>query len=89
MVISGFGSQGWLGGGPAHDPIIQALAGMNAGEGLGRPVFIRNLVCGKITAYAACQAVICVLYLRVKTGEGQHIDLSMLDSGLFFYVPIP
>ena len=27
------------------------------------------------------------LYVREKTGEGQHLDLSMLDAGLFFIFP--
>ena len=44
-------------------------------------------MCDKITAYTACQAVTSALYLREKTGEGQHIDLSMLDAGLFFIFP--
>jgi crotonobetainyl-CoA:carnitine CoA-transferase CaiB-like acyl-CoA transferase len=87
MAISGFGHQGPLGSAPAYDPIIQAHAGMTAAQGLGTPVFIRNLVCDKITAYTACQAVTSALYLREKTGDGQHIDLSMLDSGLFFLFP--
>jgi crotonobetainyl-CoA:carnitine CoA-transferase CaiB-like acyl-CoA transferase len=87
MAKSGFGPQGPLSRVPDYDPIIQAHASMVAGQGLGRSVFIRNLVCGKITSYTAGQAVISVLYLWVKTGEGQHIDLSMLDSGLFFLFP--
>jgi crotonobetainyl-CoA:carnitine CoA-transferase CaiB-like acyl-CoA transferase len=48
---------------------------------------MRSLVCDKITAYTACQAVTSALYMREKTGEGQHIDLSMLDAGLFFIFP--
>ncbi len=87
MAISGFGHEGPLGNAPAYDPIIQAHAGMTAAQGLGAPVFIRNLVCDKITAYTACQAVTSALYLREKTAKGQHIDLSMLDSGLFFLFP--
>ena len=49
--------------------------------------FIRNLICDKITAYTACQAVTAALLVRERTGEGQHIDLSMLDAGLFFIFP--
>jgi crotonobetainyl-CoA:carnitine CoA-transferase CaiB-like acyl-CoA transferase len=86
-AISGFGKQGPLSGAPAYDPIIQAHAGITAAQGKEEPTFIRSLVCDKITAYTACQAVTSALYLREKTGEGQHIDLSMLDSGLFFIFP--
>lgn len=87
MAISGFGTQGPLSAAPAYDPIIQAQTGMTASQGRGSHLFIRNLMCDKITAYTACQAVTSALYLREKTGEGQHIDLSMLDAGLFFLFP--
>jgi len=87
MAISGFGTKGPLSAAPAYDPIIQAQTGMTASQGRGSHLFIRNLMCDKITAYTACQAVTSALYLREKTGEGQHIDLSMLDAGLFFLFP--
>ncbi|MEH6517871.1 MAG: CoA transferase [Halioglobus sp.] len=87
MAISGFGKDGPLGHSPAYDPIIQAHAGFTASQGGDEPVFVKNLMCDKITAYTACQAVTAALYVREKTGEGQHIDLSMLDSGLFFLFP--
>jgi crotonobetainyl-CoA:carnitine CoA-transferase CaiB-like acyl-CoA transferase len=51
------------------------------------PAFIRSLLCDKITAYTACQAVTSALFARERTGEGQLVDLSMLDSGLFFMFP--
>ncbi|NCF33888.1 MAG: CoA transferase [Proteobacteria bacterium] len=87
-AISGFGKEGPLGKAPAYDPIIQAHAGLTATQGKGgESAFFRTLICDKITAYTACQAVTCALYVREKTGEGQHIDLSMLDSGLFFVFP--
>ena len=87
MAISGFGTSGPLRDASAYDPVIQAHAGMTASQGREAPAFIRNLMCDKITAYTACQAVTAALYQREKTGEGQHIDLSMLDAGLFFLFP--
>jgi crotonobetainyl-CoA:carnitine CoA-transferase CaiB-like acyl-CoA transferase len=60
---------------------------MAASQGQEEPAFIHNLMCDKITGYTACQAVTSALYLREKTGEGQHIDLSMLDSGMYFMFP--
>ncbi len=87
-AISGFGKEGPLGRAPAYDPIIQAHAGLTATQGEGEEsAFFRTLICDKITAYTACQAVTCALYFREKSGEGQHIDLSMLDAGLFFIFP--
>lgn len=86
-AISGFGKEGPLGNAPAYDPIIQAQAGLTATQGRTEPAFFRTLICDKITAYTAFQAVTCALYVREKTDEGQHIDLSMLDAGLFFVFP--
>ncbi len=87
-AISGFGKEGPLGGAPAYDPIIQAHAGLTATQGIGdTSAFFRTLICDKITAYTACQAVTSALYFRERSGEGQVIDLSMLDAGLFFIFP--
>ena len=87
MAVSGFGATGPMSAAPAYDPVIQAHTGMAASQGTAGHEFIRNLMCDKITAYTACQAVTSALYQREKTGEGQHIDLSMLDAGLFFLFP--
>ncbi|MBT4519482.1 MAG: CoA transferase [Halieaceae bacterium] len=87
MAISGFSSEGPLSGAPAYDPIIQAHAGLTAAQGADSPAFVRNLICDKVTAYTACQAVTGALLVRERSGAGQHIDLSMLDSGLFFIFP--
>ena len=85
-AITGFGTEGPQKNRPAYDPIIQAQAGFAAVQGQGKegPELVRNLLCDKVTAYTACQAVTAALYVREKTGEGQHIDLSMMDAGLFF-----
>jgi len=87
MAVSGFGTKGPLSAAPAYDPVIQAHAGFTATQGQQQPEFVRNLMCDKITAYSACQAVTAALYQRSQTGDGQHIDLSMLDAGLFFLFP--
>ncbi len=88
-AISGFGTRGPDRGKPAYDPIIQAQAGFTAvqGGGKGGAQFMRTLACDKITAYTACQAVTAALFAREKTGAGQHIDLAMMDAGLFFLFP--
>jgi crotonobetainyl-CoA:carnitine CoA-transferase CaiB-like acyl-CoA transferase len=86
-AISGFGTDGPLKDAPAYDPVIQAHAGFTVSQGTDQPVFVRNLMCDKITAYTACQAATAALYHREKTGTGHRIDLSMLDAGLFFVFP--
>ena len=88
-AVTGFGLQGPLSDKPAYDPVIQAQAGFAAVQGQGKegPEFVRNLVCDKITAYTIFQAVTAALFTRERTSEGQHIDLSMMDAGLFFLFP--
>lgn len=88
-AITGFGTEGPLRDQPAYDPVIQAQAGFAAVQGQGKEEleFVRNLTCDKVTAYTALQAVTAALYVREKTGTGQHIDLSMMDASLFFLFP--
>ncbi len=86
-AISGFGTRGPLNNAPAYDPVVQAHAGFAVMQGTDGPEFIRSLICDKITAYTTCQAVTAALLVREKTNKGQHIDISMLDSGLFFLFP--
>ncbi len=87
LAITGFGVSGPLKDVPAYDPIIQAQAGFTFIQGKAAPELIRNLVCDKVTALTACQALTAALLHRERTGEGQHIDISMLDAGLFFMFP--
>ena len=87
-AISGFGKEGPLGRAPAYDPIIQAHAGLTATQGKGgEPAFFRTLICDKITAYTATQSICSALLKRERTGEAACIDLSMLDSAMFFFWP--
>jgi len=88
-AVTGFGTKGPHSSAPAYDPIIQASAGFAAVQGQGKdnPEFFQTLMCDKITAYTICQAVTTALFVRERTGEGQHIDLSMMDAGLYFLFP--
>lgn len=87
-AVSGFGTEGPLKNAPAYDHVIQAMSGITASQGNERQFqFIRMLACDKITAYTAAQAVTAGLYHVSKTGQGQHIDISMLQASLAFMWP--
>ena len=87
MSMSGWGEHGPLAQKPVYDPVIQALSGLTtiqAGSDDARPRLIRTILPDKLTAVVASQAITAALLTREKTGEGQHVRLSMLDAVLNF-----
>jgi crotonobetainyl-CoA:carnitine CoA-transferase CaiB-like acyl-CoA transferase len=87
VSISGFGHEGPWAGKPVYDPIIQAVSGLTtvqAGSDKERPRLIRTVLPDKLAAVTAAQTMVAALYGREKTGEGQHVRLSMLDAVLYF-----
>lgn len=87
VSISGFGENGPYATKPTYDPIIQAVSGLASVQGGGdqnRPRLIRTIVPDKVSALTASQAVTAALFARERTGQGQHVRLSMLDSVLSF-----
>ena len=87
VSISGFGDQGPLSHKPVYDPIIQAISGLTtvqAGSDTERPRLIRTIVPDKLTGIVAAQAISSALVQKLRTGEGQHVKLSMLDAVINF-----
>ena len=90
VSISGFGTEGPYSDSRVYDPVIQALSGatdIQADRETGRPQMFRVIVADKVTAITTAQAVSSALYKREKSGVGQHIQLSMLESMLAFFWP--
>jgi crotonobetainyl-CoA:carnitine CoA-transferase CaiB-like acyl-CoA transferase len=86
--ISGYGPFGPRADDPAYDHVMQATTGYTSVQGRdGEREFMRSVICDKITSYTACQAIVAALYARTRTGKGQHISVSMLESSLFFLWP--
>src|SRR5260221_11063795 len=48
---------------------------------------IRTIVCDKTTAIFTAQAVSSALYAREKTGQGDHIQVAMLDTMISYLWP--
>ncbi|HEX9526052.1 MAG TPA: CoA transferase [Streptosporangiaceae bacterium] len=87
LSMSGFGERGPAASQRVYDPLIQALTGLTtvqAGSDSERPRLIRTILPDKLTAVVASQAITAGLLARERTGAGQHIRLSMLDSVLAF-----
>ncbi|MDP7546614.1 MAG: CoA transferase [Alphaproteobacteria bacterium] len=87
VSMSGWGESGPLAHKPVYDPIIQALSGLasvQGGSDQERPRLIRTILPDKLTGVTAAQAVAAALAGRAKSGEGQHVKVSMLDSVIAF-----
>ena len=80
--ISGFGQYGPYRSRPAYDQIMQGVGGLMSitGEPDGEPqkigIAVTDIGAGMWSAFAITTA----LHHRDKTGEGQYIDISMLDA---------
>ncbi len=81
-AISGFGQTGPDAQKPAYDQIIQGLSGTMAVNGDERlnPLRCGFPVCDTVGGLNAAFAVMAALYHRERTGEGQMIDVALLDS---------
>ena len=85
LSITGYGVDGPYSKRRVYDPLIQATAGIANAQSIdGTPKFVKTLMCDKITSLTAAQSVTAALYAREKTDEGQKINLSMLDTALYF-----
>ena len=81
-AISGFGQDGPDADKPAYDQIIQGLSGemdVNGDERL-HPLRTGFPVCDTVGGLNAAFAVLAALFHRERTGEGQMIDVALLDS---------
>jgi crotonobetainyl-CoA:carnitine CoA-transferase CaiB-like acyl-CoA transferase len=81
-AISGFGQTGPDAFKPAYDQIIQGLSGMMSINGDERlnPLRAGFPVCDTVGGLNAAFAVMAALFHRERTGEGQFIDVALLDS---------
>lgn len=88
--VSGYGVQGPSSGAPAYDGAIQATSGMMSvtGHPESGPTRVGFTVVDLGTALMAAYAIAGALYRRATTGEGQHVDVSMLDTALAFLSPL-
>ena len=87
VSISGFGDTGPFAQRPVYDPLIQALSGLatvQAGTDQRRPQLVRTILPDKLTGVVAAQAITAALFARERSGEGQHVRLSMLDAIIAF-----
>src|SRR5262245_50168961 len=77
----GFGQDGPWRARPAFDEIIQAASGFASAMGTdGEPAFVPSLIGDKICGMALTSAVTAALLHRERTGEGQMVEVPMLET---------
>jgi crotonobetainyl-CoA:carnitine CoA-transferase CaiB-like acyl-CoA transferase len=88
--ITGFGQDGPRRGQAAYDFMIQAMCGLMSVTGEpderpgGCPEKVGVPIVDLMTGMYAATAVLAALARRYETGEGDYIDLAMLDVGVGF-----
>ena len=83
-AISGFGQDGPLKDNPAYDQIVQGLAGVMSvtGDETSAPLRVGYPIADTIGGLTAAFAIAAALVRRERTGEGECIDVSMLEATL-------
>ena len=81
-AIVAFGTGGRYYNQPAYDPIVQSLSGI-AGtfeRAHGQPLFVPMVMSDHVSGLIAAQCIGFALYRREKTGQGEAIEVPMLEN---------
>jgi crotonobetainyl-CoA:carnitine CoA-transferase CaiB-like acyl-CoA transferase len=90
VSISGVGDSGPYVKKRIYDPMIQALSGLadiQSHPETKRPQMIRTILADKTTSIFAAQAITAALFARERTGKGQHVRISLLDTMIGYLWP--
>ena len=88
--LTGYGQDGPYANRPGYDYVIQAQAGLMSitGPADGEPHKVGVAISDVITGLNAASAIQAALIQRGKTGQGQYIDISLLDTNIAALVNI-
>jgi crotonobetainyl-CoA:carnitine CoA-transferase CaiB-like acyl-CoA transferase len=84
--ITGFGQEGPYAERPGYDFLVQGMGGLMSVTGEpdgvpgGGPVKVGVAICDQVTGLNALAAILAALVRRERTGEGEHIDVALLDT---------
>ncbi len=90
--VSGYGQDGPYRNFVGHDPDYSAMGGVMGLVGMSAvepPVFAQNIMADMTAVFNTVIGILLALSARQKTGRGQMVDISMLDSAVFLSVGIP
>lgn len=82
VSISGYGESGPYVSLPGQDLLLQAMSGamLSSGRESDPPAPAGQYLADAITAYSAFEGVLAALLHRERTGEGQLVEVNMLDA---------
>jgi crotonobetainyl-CoA:carnitine CoA-transferase CaiB-like acyl-CoA transferase len=88
--ITGYGQDSPYAERPGYDFVIQGQSGLMSitGSADGEPYKVGVAISDVITGFTAVSAIQAALYHRTQTGQGQYIDIALLDSQLAALVNI-
>lgn len=85
---TGFGSDGPYAGLQAYDDVIQAASGtttlLSRVDGDPRPRYLPSLIADKVAGLHGAYAVMAAIIHRLRTGEGQFVEVPMFESFTHF-----
>src|SRR5690606_30820268 len=81
-AATGFGQDGPFKDKPAFDDIIQASCGFVGVSSLGKqtPEYSPNLIADKTVGLYVSNAILAALFHRQHSGQGQYIEVPMLET---------
>lgn len=81
--FTGFSQDGPWKDWPAYDDVIQAATGttslLSRVDGNPAPRYLPSLIADKVSGTYGAQALLVALVHKLRTGEGQHVEVPMLD----------
>jgi|FaiFalDrversion3_1042247.scaffolds.fasta_scaffold00454_6 crotonobetainyl-CoA:carnitine CoA-transferase CaiB-like acyl-CoA transferase len=82
--ISGFGQTGPYGHRGGFDLIAQGMSGLISvtGNPDGPPVKVGVPICDLVAGLYAAQSILAAYIYRQATGQGQYLDISLLEAGI-------
>ncbi|MGE4239394.1 CaiB/BaiF CoA transferase family protein [Ramlibacter sp.] len=85
----GYSERGPYAGRPAADDTIQAMSGVAGLQQLayGKATLVANVVADKAVGQALVGAVMAALIHKMKTGQGQRIEVPMFETMVAFTMP--
>lgn len=90
----GYGSNGTYAGRQAYDDLVQAASGFadllsqrdKIGGKAGEPTYMPSLIADKTAGLHAVYATLAALFHRQRTGEGQFVEVPMLETFTMFHL---